>query len=321
MRTWRVGTFSMGATLIMLGIFLLVSQWFGFDMIHVMVSWWPIILIVLGGEILLFLIKSKEDKPFLKYDFLSIIFVGLLGTVGIGFAVLQSTGLIDRAEELMSRENKVFDLPELNYSLDQSVSRIVVDTGNYPITVEGITSSEISMFGTYEVFSGKKEQLVAKPEDYVSVLKKGETVYVKIKGASVHYDSFGDRTSLAATLLVPQHVKLEVNGNYNEITVKPRMLMSNWLIDKASNVSVQLQEKSDLLLSATDVQQIKGNQEKWKFQDNQGRKKQIEKDGEETWSEDDGSDSRIKSATYQLGKGTNELQLKNIDHVSLTTVK
>lgn len=321
MRTWRIGTISMGATLIMLGIFLLASQWFGLDMMQVMVSWWPMILIILGIEILFFLIKSKEDKPYLKYDFLSIIFVGLLGTIGIGFAVLQTTGLIERAEELINGENKIFDLPELNYALDQSVKRIVVDTGNHPITVEGMTNSEISLFGTYEIFSGKKDQLVAKPEDYVSVQKKGETVYVRIKGVPVNNNYFGERASLAATLLVPQQIKLEVNGNYNEITVKPRMLMGDWLIDKASSVSVQLQEKSDVLLSAIDVQRITGQQDKWKFQGVQAHEKQSEKDEVETWSEYENGAPRIKTATYQLGKGTNELQLMNIDDVSLTTVK
>lgn len=319
MRTWRVGTFSMGATLIMLGICLLVANWFQLDVTYVMVSWWPIILIVLGVEILLYLIKAKSDKPFLKYDFLSIFFVGVLGTIGIAFSVLQTTGLMERAEELISREHHTFDLPALNHSLDKKINRIVVDTGNNPITVEGITSREISMFGSYEMFTGKKETLIKNVEDYVSLQQKGETVYVNIKEAPATF--FGDKTTLAATLLVPQNVKLEVNGHYNEVTIKPRKLLSNWLVDRASSVSVQLQEKSDVLLTVADVQSISGEDEKWKTMPIKTDDNQAVGAVDETIDVENLEMPPIKSATYQVGKGTNHLEVLHADHVSLTNVK
>ena len=67
MRTWRVGTISMGASLLLLGVFLLLSQIVGWDLTRVMISWWPIILVVLGIEILVYLLLSKSEKPVLKY--------------------------------------------------------------------------------------------------------------------------------------------------------------------------------------------------------------------------------------------------------------
>lgn len=316
MRTWRVGTFSMGLTLLALGVCLLVASLFKFDVTYVMLAWWPFILIVLGAEILLYLFKAKTEKPFLKYDILSIIFIGILGTVGIGFAVLQTTGLMDRAEEMISREHQTFDLPELNYSLNKKVERIVVETGNHPITIEGITSSEIAMFGSYDLHTGKKEGILKKAEDYVSLQQKGETVYVQIKGIPTNF--FGDQPQLLATLLVPQNMKLEVNGNYNDITIKPRMLMSNWVIDNASDVSVQLQEESDVLLSVIDAESIRGDEDKWK-----STSKKVDGDIASNASREDKMErtSKPKSATYQVGKGTNHLEVLRTSRVSLTNVK
>ena len=92
MRTWRVGTFSMGASLVFLGLILFFSRFLDLNLVQVMTSWWPLLLVVLGIEILLYLILSRQEKPLLKYDFLSIFFVGLIGTVDIAFALLSATG-------------------------------------------------------------------------------------------------------------------------------------------------------------------------------------------------------------------------------------
>lgn len=73
MRTWRVGSISMGTLLLFLGVLLLLSQLAGWDSSHVLAGWWPVLLIVLGAEILVYLFQSKEEKPLLKYDFLSIL--------------------------------------------------------------------------------------------------------------------------------------------------------------------------------------------------------------------------------------------------------
>ena len=76
-----------------------------------MIAWWPVILVVLGIEILVFLFLSRQEKPFLKYDFLSIFFVGVIGTVGIGFSLLSSTGILEKMDDWLNREERTMDLP------------------------------------------------------------------------------------------------------------------------------------------------------------------------------------------------------------------
>lgn len=315
MRKWRVGTFSMGITLILLGVVLFTSQILGFNITHIMLSWWPIILVVLGIEILIFLFKAKDKEPLLKYDFLSILFVGIIGTVGIGFAVLQTTGLMDRVEYYVSGQYQTFDLPQLNYDLDKDVKRIVVDTGTHPLTIEGTLTDEISMFGTYGTFFNKKENVLNDAKDYALVHKKGDTLYISLKDFPDKYDHFNSHTEMDAVLLVPQHVKLEVNGNYNELTIKPRKLTSNWLIDQASSVAVQLQEKGDVLLTANDIREITSEQKDWKIEK---EAKVNDSDGVDVETFDG---ENIKNATYKQGEGTNLLQLRNITYVSLAEVK
>lgn len=309
MRTWRVGTFSMGASLLFLGIFLLLSQFFGMDLMHVMISWWPIILIVLGIEILVFLFLSRQEKPFLKYDFLSIFFVGILGTIGIGFAFLSSTGIMDKMDDVLKREERTMDLPALEKQITADIQRVVVDTaGHYPLTIEGTSTKEITMFGTYRALLGKKEKLLTNAEEYVSIQEKGNTLYVKVKELPSEVAGPFDRyADLSATLLIPSDVKLEVNGNDNSITLKPRTLISDWTIDQASHLSVQLQNRSDVKVTATEVQEFQGNREQWSMT-------------EEKQSEHPYEEPVIKLATFQTGKGEHNLKITNSYQLSFSTV-
>lgn len=312
MRTWRVGTISMGASLLFLGIFLLLSQLFGLDLAHVMISWWPIILVVLGIEILVFLFTSKQEKPFLKYDFLSIFFVGILGTVGIGFAILNSTGILTKMDDYLQREERTIELPAFDYQLNADVKRVVVNTERYPLTIEGTSGKDVAMFGTYRAYAGKSEKLISKAKDYVSVQESGDTVYINVKGLpSEAIGPFDRYATLSATILIPNDVKLEVNGNDNPITLKPRMLVSDWTVDRVSSLSMQIENKSDVKVTATGLQEIDGDRTIWNV---------TEEKSAETTDESYEQEQTIKQATFQTGKGSHQLQIINSSQVSVNTV-
>lgn len=314
MRTWRVGTFSMGASLLLLGIFLLLSQIFELKLTHIMMSWWPVILIVLGIEILVFLFFSRQEKPFLKYDILSIFFVGIIGTIGIGFAILSSTGILEKMDDVLQREHRTLDLPEVDYSLKSGVKRIVIDTGNYPLTIEGSENKDISLFGTYTVNAGKKEELILNGDDYVSIREKGDTIYVIIKGLPTEilgpFDRYG---SLAATILIPNNTNLEVSGNHNSITLKPRLLTSDWSIDRVSSLSVQIEKKSDVIVSAKGIQEFQGDRSNW----NVTGEETVEAS---TVENESNPNSENLMASLKTGNGSHKLQITNSYDVNVNLV-
>jgi hypothetical protein len=308
MRTWRVGTFSMGASLICLGLFLLFSQILGMTLSHIMMSWWPVILVVLGLEILVYLILNGKEKQFLKYDFISIFFVGILGTVGICFAILSSIGFMDKVEEVIAREERTIELPDFSYGLDSSIQRVVIQTEQYPVTIEGTTGKEVSMFGTYRTQAGKKDKPIGKAEDYVAAKKSGDTLYVSVKALPNEVGPFHSYETIAATILVPSDVKLEVVGSDNPITLKTRTLLSDWSIDRVSSLSVHVPKDADVKVSAIGVQELSGNEGLWKISE---ANKKIEQEGM--------SPEGVKNAIYQSGEGTHSLSIINSYSVSLTT--
>lgn len=305
MRTWRVGTVSMGASLVFLGLFLFLSKFLGFDLIQVMTGWWPILLIVLGIEILLYLYLSRQEKPVLRYDFLSIFFVGIIGTVGIVLAVLSSTGLMGKVEEVMAREERSFELPAFSYKMDDSIKRVVVRTVGYDMTIEATDEQEVSMFGTYRVQTAEKAKLLKRADDIIAANQKGDTLYLNIKSLPNEIGPFDSQGTVAATILVPKDVKLEVLGNGDSLILKPRTAANDWNITNVSSVGVDVTENSNLKVEAIGAQELRGKDGQWKISE--------KKDSNVP------DDTVAKNAVYQAGEGKYHLNISGAYSVNLNT--
>ncbi|MEH7109338.1 hypothetical protein, partial [Bacillus sp. JJ1764] len=304
MRTWRVGTFSMGGALVLLGLFLFLSRFFGFDLIQAMTAWWPVLLIVLGIEILLYLFLSRQEKPILKYDFLSIVFVGIIGMVGIAFAVLNTTGLTGKIEEVMVREERSFELPDFTYQVNADIKRVVVRTTGYDMTIESSPENAVSMFGTYRVQTADNTKLIKRPDDYISANQKGDTLYINVKSLPNEVAPFNQEGEMAATILVPNNIKVEVIGSDNTLRLKPRMLTSNWNIESASSIVLDTSESKDLKIAAVGVQEVTGKDGEWKVTE-----KPATGEGEPS----------LKSAIFQSGEGKYTINIANAYQVSLNS--
>jgi hypothetical protein len=305
MRTWRVGTFSMGISLVLLGLILFLSQFLGFDLITVMTSWWPILLVVLGIEILVYLFLSRRESPALKYDFLSILMVGLIGTAGIGFAAVSSTGLLGKVEEVMARENQTFDLPNYSYHLNDNIKRIVLNSEGYHMTVEASSEKEISLFGTYQVESAKRQKLIKNAEDYVAANRKGDTLYLTIKSLPNDAGPFFSQANATATLILPSTIKLEMTGGNQSVSLKPRYLSNDWTIDHCSSVFVDASENSNLTLSAVGIESVTGKDGMWKESESVSKGETVM--------------PSLKNAVYQSGEGQYHINISNTNQVSLTS--
>ncbi|WP_026564681.1 hypothetical protein [Bacillus sp. UNC41MFS5] len=304
MRTWRVGTFSMGASLVFLGLFLFFSKFLGLELVQVMTAWWPLLLVVLGIEILLYLFLSRQEKPVLKYDFLSIFFVGVIGMAGIAFAIVSTTGILDKAEEVMAREERSFELPAFSYQMNDSIKRVVVRTVDHQMTIESTNEKEVSMFGTYRVQTSKKGELLKNAEDMVSANQKGDTLYLNMKSLPNEIGPFHANGEVAATLLVPNDVKLEVIGSDNSLILKPRSLVNDWNIERVSSIAIDVNANSNLKIDAVSVGEVRGKDGDWKV----SKVKTA-----------DGIDNGRKNAVYQSGEGKYHISIADAYDISLQT--
>ena len=302
MRVWRVGSISMGAALIFLGLMLLLTQVFEWNTAYIMSGWWPFILIILGGEMLFYLFFSRQENTKVKYDLLSILFVAVIGTAGIGFTVLQATGVMGAVQGWVSAEEKTLEIPAFNKDLSADIKRIVVDTGPHALTIEGGTGDEVSMFGTYRSTIINGDNILENVSDYLQFEENGDSLYITLKGLPSEANRFGGYSVMNATLVVPAKVGLEVTGNQNPITMKPRRLLSHWSVTESGEVNVMLSENSDIKLKAENVSDIKDT-EKWDIAE---KKSESEEFGDGGYAGEPG-----KSGSYTLGEGKYDLTVSN----------
>ena len=87
MNRWRIGSLSMGVMLVALGVTMLVSLIREINMFHTITTFWPIIMVCLGVEILLhlFIRKGSDTDVKMKYDMLSIVFISIILAVSTFF--------------------------------------------------------------------------------------------------------------------------------------------------------------------------------------------------------------------------------------------
>lgn len=97
MKIRRVGTISMGISLITFGILILVSQFNEISAVKLAVKFWPCMLILLGGEILWFSYNAKKEDNdiIIKYDIFSIFIVLAILFINIVLYGFIETGIMD----------------------------------------------------------------------------------------------------------------------------------------------------------------------------------------------------------------------------------
>ncbi|MDF2961291.1 MAG: lipoprotein [Paenibacillus sp.] len=218
MKKWRVGTLSMGISLVLLGVVLFISQWKGLQAFDTFITWWPVIFILLGLEIVLYLSFSKKENSILSYDIMSLFFVGVLCIGCLGFTMLTSVGVLGEVRAMLGAVDETKDLPEVKEAVAEGVKKVVVQSQDQTVKVDKSQERAVHVFGTYRSRTKQGEQAGSlEKEQFVAVRTVGDTMYVQVKRLPEKrgLDSFYPR--MTATVVLPQDVQVEVRGWNNEI--------------------------------------------------------------------------------------------------------
>lgn len=232
-RTWRIGTVSMGLSLVLLGVLIFMKQALGMKVIEPILIWWPIILMVLGIEIVAYLFISKPHNQTLKYDFMSIIFIAILGSFAVLFTLFNSFGLADEIETAMNLETITYELPEWEEAVPSHIEKVVIVTGRYDAEIDVTASDELHVLGTYRITSDDagshrmatvdtgshrmatndagSHRLLKSKEDVGFTKVVDRTMYVYLKDLPRESGMFAQRSASAhATIVIPERLEVEV---------------------------------------------------------------------------------------------------------------
>jgi hypothetical protein len=215
-KRWRVGTLSMGVSLISSGLTLFISSWQGVMVFDTLIKLWPIIFVLLGCEILLYLFLSRTEKPVLHYDIFSIFFVSFLCLCCLLFSLLTSTGLMEEFRYTINSKIVSMDLPKTQFDVPVGIEKIIVQTSDHKLKIDKNRLAEIRLLGNYQVDAlDNSAQMALKTEDVARTETIGKTMYVLIKALPAKRGFERYQPVSGMILVVPQAIPVEVRDAYN----------------------------------------------------------------------------------------------------------
>ncbi|KAB3530550.1 LiaF transmembrane domain-containing protein [Alkaliphilus serpentinus] len=292
MRQWRVGTLSMGLTLIVLGITLLLSMINGYEIASYVIKFWPVILIVIGVEILLYIYLSKEESPKVKYDGFSIFMIILIAIISLGFYSISAIGILPRLAAMAEGVDYSLNIKLQEKQVDSTIDKIVVDLPNNYTYIGSTHDQKILLSGKGNVFAISKdnaEDLLRNIE--LVTYQVDNTLHISVDGIQRNNDLREKITNLSFNLYLPKGIDVEikrVNYHGHGVEIDGRDIEGNWIVDVYGNTIVQIDEESILKIDA-DVEE-------------------FDYSGNIDWVIEKKNDV-VKGVSYISGKGENTLRL------------
>ncbi|MEW5783757.1 MAG: DUF5668 domain-containing protein [Bacillota bacterium] len=254
MRQWRVGSFSMGLVLVLMGVGLLLDRFSGItSSLEIIINWWPAVLILLGLEVLAagFLFRSEQVR--LKYDFFSMFLVALFFIFSlIGYALTYS-GLIPAIREgLVSYEHTV-SIPAAEIPLE-GIEKVVLSYTDGDLALHSAAGDSVQIFGQALVYAPTAEKSAQLADTgAIETYRSGNTLYISIKQLPARAGLFNSGVSrVSRTVLIPANVSLDLQGSgslcQQDLQVKINQLAAPWSINSFSRVKLLLSSKLDLTL-------------------------------------------------------------------------
>lgn len=179
----HVGRYTAALLLIVTGVALVLDQTSGTQYLRTMSSWWPVILIILGVEVILLSLIFRERGARLQFSFGSV-----FGAVIIVFVVMQITGFGEGQFDVKRLRFwefawKEVERPVERISIDDSTETIRILSRNSKVVVQSGESDEIEIQSVLKYLNILGEKQAREVEEQSKIhITEGKTLLIEPKG-------------------------------------------------------------------------------------------------------------------------------------------
>lgn len=227
MKQRRVGTLTMGVVLVILGSLLILANLKGNAAIIFILKGWPLILILLGGEVLWFSHSSQGEKCKFVYDIFSIFIIGVICFTSLGIYSLTEIGIISRVNAMVYNQSFMLNTAIQECPIDESVKKLIIEAPKCNIKVRTGSENKVAIYGKayVEAESRKRAEELLKAYTDAVYRKQGDVLYISfnmpISGRDVRLDQYN--------LILPENLAVEIDNASYRAEVQ---------LDESSNVKV-----------------------------------------------------------------------------------
>ncbi len=262
MKIKRVGTISMGIVLIAFGVILFLSQINKFSALNMVLKIWPVILILLGLEVLWYRYSSRGEDVVIKYDFFSIICIFMVLIVNIGIFAINESGIMNRIQAEVMSSTYDMDMVIDEYEVDEGINKIIIGDVNNMV-VRSTSDKKISGIGKLNVYATGKAE--------ADELVKLNSIRYEISGNTLYIYTPDNRKDNNYShlryleIFLPGDIDVEVINSGN-LDLVFNGFSNNWNLDRVNNVNIRLDKVSSVAVKAfvESLDYLSGNI-KWSF--------------------------------------------------------
>lgn len=255
----------MGILLVAVGIMLLISELKGLNGAAMVMRWWPVILVILGMEILAFILFSREEQPKIKFDGLSIfltVFIVLVSSAVYGVnTFFQSEFSHSVLGEIGFYGNE--SVINQTYDLDAAgVKKLQLSNSSGQVQIDRYEGDQIKVDVAMVIRSNDKEEALKLAEDMIEVTE-GETVSILTRNAGLPGNNRNYEVNVHYAIKVPNRMDYDIHNQYGEIMLED--LLGNVQVEgqygrvEAKNIQGDVRIQNSF--GDTNVQDISGKVE------------------------------------------------------------
>jgi hypothetical protein len=216
MRSWRAGTLTLGIILVVSGVTLVISKVSGAFTIFEVALWWPVVLILLGCEILVALRFSDEKPSKVKYDggsifLMTLILIFTIGISAVTFAAHLVPGGTDTIKNAVFNETAAV---KKSYTLNSQTIKLDNNIGG-DINVSSYNGNEAIIDAVVTVHNMTNEILKQKKDEIISVNEESGL----ISTIQPEYSSHVHNTRVNFSIKIPSGKNIEIKNQKGTVTI------------------------------------------------------------------------------------------------------
>ncbi len=241
MKQRRVGTISMAIVLIAVGVLMLISQVNNVSAVKLSMKFWPVVLFLIGGEILWYSYKYNDEDTKIKYDVFSVFIVLLIVCINLCIYGLMETGLMSRFTSMVSSQTYSYKLPYKEVEVGNEIEKIIINSPHS-------TNLTIRSGGSNKIVSSGSINVTADGEDKAKEFLNNEYIVTNVSGNIMHI-SFMDRANSNDRvysvyphdyeLTLPDNKKVEINGG-DDLKLITNSIKNDWVIDNVNSIKLRI---------------------------------------------------------------------------------
>jgi hypothetical protein len=231
---------------------MLSAQFRQVAILDMLLTWWPLILVLIGGEILIHVYAAKEPEPKIKYDAFSIFIIMVIVFFSIGVYSLTATGVLERVTWMVESSIIPVEVPDDRIVIDEGIERLVVSAPRGKLNIKKSSNPEVVIFGEAFVNAADRDEAKSLVEqNRVVTHREGDTLFVQFLSNTWSGDFKPSIREIRHTILLPSDRNVEISGpNYFNLDIDGEALGNDWLIKGNGVLNITAVKESDLAISA-----------------------------------------------------------------------